>query len=75
MRSLQLPLNDKQKFECPYQLIHGKRQLSSVVVVLVVVSFSVSKPLDFHDRTFSVTHEQSFKGKSGFKSRDHVSYL
>ena len=37
----QLPLNDKQKFESPYELIDGERLISAVVGV---VSFSVGKP-------------------------------
>ena len=39
----QLPLNFKQKFEFPYDLIDGERLLS---VVVGVVSFSVDKPLE-----------------------------
>ena len=46
----QLPLNTKQKFEFRYHLIDGEKLLSAV---LVVVSFSADKPLDFHDTIFS----------------------
>ena len=49
---MQLPLNTKQKFEFPYQLTDEERLLS---VVLGVASFSVDKPLDFHDTIFSVS--------------------
>ena len=45
----QLPLNIKQKFESLYHLIDGERLLS---ILVGVVSFSVYKPLDFHDTTF-----------------------
>ena len=45
----QLSVNMKQKLL--YQLIDGKRLLSIVVVEL---SFSVDKLLDFHDTIFSV---------------------
>ena len=45
----QLPLNVIQKFESPYHLIDGEKLLSAVVGVL---SFSVDKPLAFHDTTF-----------------------
>ena len=48
----QLPLNIKQKFEFSYHLIDRERLIS---VVVGVVSFSVDKPLDFHDTTFSVS--------------------
>ena len=48
----QLPLNIKQKFEFPYHLNDGERLLS---VVEGVVSFSVDKPLDIDDTTFSVS--------------------
>ena len=48
----QLPLNIKQKFEFPYHLNDGERLLS---VVEGVVSFSVDKPLDIGDTTFSVS--------------------
>ena len=47
----QLPLNIKQKFEFLYNLIDGERLLS----VVVVVSFSIDKPLDFHHTSFSVS--------------------
>ena len=47
-----LPLNDKQKFESPYQLIDGEGLLS---VVVGVVGFSVDKPLDFNHTTFFVS--------------------
>ena len=48
----QLPLNIKQKFEFFDHLIDGERLLS---VVVEVVSFLVNNPLDFHDKTFSVS--------------------
>ena len=51
-RFKQPPLNDKQKFESPYQLTDGERLLS---VVVGVVSFLAEKPLDFHGTTFSVS--------------------
>ena len=46
-----LPLNTKQDFESLYNLIVGERLLS---IVKVVTSFSVDKPLDFHDITYSI---------------------
>ena len=48
----QLPLNTKEIFESPYHLIDGKRLLS---VAVKVVSFLADKPLDFHNKTFSVS--------------------
>ena len=48
----QLPLNTQQKFEFLYHLIDGERAVSLAVGV---VSFSVGKPLDFHDKNFSVS--------------------
>ena len=48
----QLPLNIKQNFEFPYQLIDGERLLS---VVVGVVNFSFDKPSSFHGTLFSVS--------------------
>ena len=48
----QLFLNDKQKYESPYQLIDGERLLS---VMVEEVDFPVDKPLDFHGIIFSVS--------------------
>ena len=45
-----LPLNIKQKCDSMYHLIDGEKVLP---VVVRIVSFSVHKPLDFHD-TFLV---------------------
>ena len=53
---MELALNTKQKF--PYHLIDGERLLS---VVVGLGSFSADKPLDFHDKIFSVL-PSLFKG-------------
>ena len=47
---MQLCLNTKQNFESSCNLIVGEKLL---LVVKSVLRFSVSKPLDFHDITFS----------------------
>ena len=48
----ELPLNTKHNFALSCQLIVGERLF---LVVKGVVSFSVDKSLDFHDRIFSLS--------------------
>ena len=48
----QIPLNTKQIVLLPHCLIDGGRLLS---VVIGLISFSVDKPLDFHDAIFTLS--------------------
>ena len=48
----QLLLDMKQKFGFSYHLIDGEKLLS---VVIGVPTFLTDKPLDFHNKTFSVS--------------------
>ena len=48
----QIPLKIIEKFKFSYHLIDGEGLL---LVVVGVAIFSVDKPLDFHDTTFSVS--------------------